>query len=1284
MNYTSIRVVRAALLPALFAAALLAAFFVSAPFAFAVSPSPGDIIINEFVSDGDEWVELLNTTQNPIDLDGWVLTDLENPGEQSQNEVLNKNLNGLTIPANGIIVVDVTDLNNPGDSIGLYSTNDFTNPANTISRVTYGTGSTVLIFTADLTAPASGKSGAYISGVWQTDQTPTKGWFNDAGQEEAAPLLSTIDSALSSAGIISNIGELTNPSATPSTEPDALYFEKSGQGKIVFEAELNLTDQATVAVLQTLGEAMEMSDGHIAFDSDTANDMAATGAKIYMYGLDFGSTPNIVVKDDAGAVIDPSSDEYPEITGTDYDPNTGTLTFSASHFTQFDAEDPVAIESADPADVGDFSPELGTSISIGDTAYLGRTTTYSGSATGTPNNTIKWRVTVDGPSALTDDMLDLDEVGFDDPDGDGNSIGTYHYPFAVVGENLVATGSCDVSEEDLGESDTPHNNDCDTLIGFSLDEDDVFTNADKIVFDSSAPTGSYTITYELVNIDGDMVLGTYTVTTNLTPEGQFNVCDDCTYQTIQSAIDAASSGDTINVAAGTYNENLTIDVENLVLQGPNAGVSGDSSRVAEAVIKPSTGDIINITVAGVSVDGFKLDGSEQAGAFNGIDLNGPDANILNNRIIGNAVGAGNNVHTLFPLGIRFNGGGIVDTDNALIQGNYFTLLHTAVFNQYSTGVVIDTNTFEDVRSSNANNGVADVTYTGNVYINSWNGPSFGSGISDSIGGFVIIENNTFGINNIAVNIREYDGVGGFPEDTSINSNDFSGTVGTGIDNSSGEVIDATSNWWGSANPDFDAITSGDVTVAPWFTNSGMTTDSTEDAMTSFDLASPSVGGTASTTADAFTLTVPNGTDVTALVPIIATSTGATTNPASGSAQDFTSPVTYTVTSADGSESREYVVTVNVVAENQTVPDAGGDATSNSDNPEVVITDPDQPVDITITSGTDNPTIDVSSFMTDDGEDTMGTLPEITINSDVADVVIPDNTVVTGPSGWDGIIDAPTEGTPAGGNAPAGFSVGSVVISIGSDAGTLFFDSPVTIVLPGVTGTVGYRPAGSDVWQTISACSGGTYNAPTPPVAPGECSINNGTDTKIVTFHFTSFGGMNAVSSGGGSTGGGGGGNSPAGGPQTGHSIIPGLAVAGTGAGTGIGTGVGSGTGSTGGEVLGAAAYNFARNFGFGARGADVDALQQALIDGGFLKITAPTGYFGVLTRAAVIAFQAKYGIAQIGVVGPVTRAQLNKGATPAGTSSITEPQVQALLGLLRSFGTDESIIANTEKALRNR
>ncbi len=59
-----------------------------------------------------------------------------------------------------------------------------------------------------------------------------------------------------------------------------------------------------------------------------------------------------------------------------------------------------------------------------------------------------------------------------------------------------------------------------------------------------------------------------------------------------------------------------------------------------------------------------------------------------------------------------------------------------------------------------------------------------------------------------------------------------------------------------------------------------------------------------------TLTVPHGTALTALKPAISFSDEASVNPASGTAMDFSNPVTYTVTAQDGT-TRNYTVTVNV-------------------------------------------------------------------------------------------------------------------------------------------------------------------------------------------------------------------------------------------------------------------------------------------------------------------------------------------------------------------------------------
>ena len=61
-----------------------------------------------------------------------------------------------------------------------------------------------------------------------------------------------------------------------------------------------------------------------------------------------------------------------------------------------------------------------------------------------------------------------------------------------------------------------------------------------------------------------------------------------------------------------------------------------------------------------------------------------------------------------------------------------------------------------------------------------------------------------------------------------------------------------------------------------------------------------------------TINVPFGTNVTALTPTITTSEKATVNPATGTAQNFTNPVKYTVTAEDTTTTKEYTVTVTVL------------------------------------------------------------------------------------------------------------------------------------------------------------------------------------------------------------------------------------------------------------------------------------------------------------------------------------------------------------------------------------
>jgi hypothetical protein len=90
---------------------------------------------------------------------------------------------------------------------------------------------------------------------------------------------------------------------------------------------------------------------------------------------------------------------------------------------------------------------------------------------------------------------------------------------------------------------------------------------------------------------------------------------------------------------------------------------------------------------------------------------------------------------------------------------------------------------------------------------------------------------------------------------------------------------------------------------------------TAKAITAFRFASPAATGTINENAKTIAVTVPYGTNVTALVATFTTTgssvkVGSTVQVSGTTANNFTSPVIYTVTAADGS-TVSYVVTVTV-------------------------------------------------------------------------------------------------------------------------------------------------------------------------------------------------------------------------------------------------------------------------------------------------------------------------------------------------------------------------------------
>ncbi len=100
---------------------------------------------------------------------------------------------------------------------------------------------------------------------------------------------------------------------------------------------------------------------------------------------------------------------------------------------------------------------------------------------------------------------------------------------------------------------------------------------------------------------------------------------------------------------------------------------------------------------------------------------------------------------------------------------------------------------------------------------------------------------------------------------------------------------------------------------------------------------------------------------------------------------------------------------------------------------------------------------------------------------------------------------------------------------------------------------------------------------------------------------------------------------------------------------------GSVDGGSNGQVLGASTYNFTADLTVGSTGADVTALQAMLIASGDLAIAAPTGYFGDMTKAALVKWQAAHGVTPAsGYFGPLTRAAVASASTPAPAMTADE------------------------------
>jgi len=299
------------------------------------------------------------------------------------------------------------------------------------------------------------------------------------------------------------------------------------------------------------------------------------------------------------------------------------------------------------------------------------------------------------------------------------------------------------------------------------------------------------------------------------------------YASIQAAINAASPGGTINVAAGTYTELVTINTANITLLGPNAGVNPNTgARGAEAIIKPSAertagpwGAVL-VTANGVTIDGFEVDGTTVC--KNGINAYEANNVIIKNNIVHGAVNAWDGV------GIMVWSWGAGTVDGALIENNdvydtgrmgIIVLDHSGSSYELTSNHIIRGNTVHDTWKMGTEwddgggaiqiNVGKDCTIADNEIYNTQDGNRgiymFGSGTGNTITGNIIHDNPT----GIQLWIS---GDGGYAIDwegdlatspavhfNNIYDNTTYGAVSSNMAGYTVMVMDATNNWWGDAS-----------------------------------------------------------------------------------------------------------------------------------------------------------------------------------------------------------------------------------------------------------------------------------------------------------------------------------------------------------------------------------------------------------------------------------------------------------------------------------------------------